>query len=196
MTDIATVRLNVQDKSTLKREKFVGDGTRTTFTLEKQNILASPAVRVSLANVFQTSGYTVDLVNGILTFSVAPVAGVSIDVDYFFGVFSDAEIQTFLDASFGNTDMASGRLLLSWSASQARLAMRETLSGGAGMGQTTRDTSVVAKELREAAKVFMDLASSPNAAGDDYQIDGVTEPIWNDFSMREAIEQDIVRNWP
>lgn len=195
-SSIDIVRLNVSDKSTLKREKFVGDGTRTNFALEKQNILASPAARVFLANVYQTSGYTLDPVTGVLIFSIAPVAGLSIDVDYFFGVYSDAEIQTFLDQTLGNTDMASARLLLSWSASQARLAMRETLSGGAGMGQTTRDTSVVAKELREAAKTFMDIADSAATAGDGYQVDGVTEPIWNDFSMREALEQDIIRDWP
>ena len=191
MTDIEIVRLKTSDKSNLQREKFVGDGYRTNYVLKFQNILASPAMRVFINNTL-TSDYTIDLINGLLIFNNAPVVGANIEVDYFCATYSDAEIQVFLDEAGGNTDLAAVRNLLSWAASQARLAMRETLSGGAGVGQVTRDTSVVAKELREAAKALKELYDTGQTSA-DYQSEGLTEVAWNDFSLRTIAEQAIIR---
>lgn len=193
MNDIQKVRLKTGDRSTMKREKFSGTGTKQTFILEKQSLINNPPVRVFVNSTYiAQSDYTVDYTNGSITFNSAPLAGASIEVDYYFAVYSDEEIQVFLDEAGGNTDLAAAKNLLAWAANQARLAMRETLSGGGGIGTVTRDTSVVARELREAAKFLVEQYNT-SQTGPDYQSEGLTEVAWTDFSMRDILRQDLIR---
>ena len=79
------------------------DGVRVRFFLDYQNI-AKDSVFITKgageANYRLTTGFTLDLQNGIVTFDVAPVSGVSpFEADYNFLWFTDADYQNFLNNS-------------------------------------------------------------------------------------------------
>lgn len=75
-----------------------GNGTLTTFQLTKTYVSGSNTyvreikkpvtgtVKIYLNSVLQGAGYTVDLTTGIVTFTVAPTAGVAVTADYDFDV--------------------------------------------------------------------------------------------------------------
>lgn len=195
MNDVDKVRLKTSDKSNLVRQRFMGDGVRTNFALDNQSVLTTPALRVFVNNTLQTynTHYTADLINGVVIFVNPPNSGSNIEVDYFFSVYSDEEVQVFLDEAGNDTNLAAARNLLAWAASQARLAMRETLSGGGGAGTVTRDTSVVAREMRETAKALVEIYNT-GINSTEYMSEGLTEVIWNDFMLRWAVEQDFIRD--
>lgn len=194
MEPIDVVRMKTADQSSITRETATGDGTQVLFVLDHKNIVADPGLRVFINNVSQSSGFTVDNAAGSVTFSSAPSNGSSIEFDYFWSVYSDEEIQQFLSEAGGDTDFAAAKMLLAWAANAARIAMRETLSGGGGMGLVTRDTSVAAKELRNTAAAFLEqYQTNPNATG--AVMEGVTEIIWTDQMASRFDEQEYRRNW-
>lgn len=75
-----------------------GNGTLTAFQLTKTYVSGSNSyvreikkpvsgtVKIYLNSVLQGAGYTVDLTTGIVTFTVAPSAGVAVTADYDFDV--------------------------------------------------------------------------------------------------------------
>lgn len=76
--------------------KGLTDGSNTKFRLQYQNIVAT-SVYISYGSTFRTTtGFTVDLVNGILTFTPAPANGVKLLADYNFQWFTDADWTEFL----------------------------------------------------------------------------------------------------
>jgi hypothetical protein len=198
MTPIDTVRLKTGDKSTLKRQRgMMGNGSAVLFSLDQQNILSSPSPRIYVDNVLYTDvvQYTIDLVNGTLIFTVAPLLGSDITAEYYWSVYTDEEIQQFLTEAGNNTDYAAAKNLMAWAASKSKVAMIEILNGGADMGMTRRDTSVVAQELRATASAMIEIYKE-NRSGDLYQDEGLTEVAWTEQMNDRAIEQQIIRNWP
>lgn len=180
LTDIAAVRLNTADKARIKREAWTGDGDTTALQLDLSPVMASPAPRVWSNNVqlALTTDYTLDLDNGIVTFVLTPTVNDEIVVEYYASVFSDIEIDHFLSVGGGNVWLASAYLLLAMAVDAARIARRETLSGGGGFGTTTIDTSVRARELREQAKGYVNLYEK--TAGDLTSAEGITQIAWTD----------------
>jgi hypothetical protein len=193
MTNIEAVRLKTSDKSVITREKGVGNGVDKYFKMKSSNLLASPPIEVRSNSVLLTVGadYTVDIINGIVTFLVTPVDGAQLEFTYYWSVFSDDEIQFFLDEDGGNTTVAAAHVLLAWAADAAKLAKRQTLSGGGGLGQTVIDTSVIAKELRATAKALIDTEQS---LGESIPAEGLTEIPWTEQMYKRQVEQNTVRN--
>lgn len=191
MADAASiqwVRTRTSDQSSLVKEPFRGDGVTTRFSLKNQNIATSPALIVTDDGVVVAAGYTVDVANGAVTFSVAPTINHEIVFEYHWTVFTDTEVGYFLDDSNGDVAQASAKLLLAWAASAAKLAKRQTLLGGTG--RETLDTSVASKELRETAKSIIDLEAtmSANTPSED-----LTEPVWTEAGYEEGFSQHVIR---
>jgi hypothetical protein len=193
VTPVESVRLSTGDKSSLERKRTTGNGVDRFFELGHEPVIQSTPPVVTLANVPQVEGvnYTVDYINGTITFSVAPAANAEIVILYYWSVFSDAEIQHFLDASGSSSNLATARVLLAMAADAARIAKRETLSGGGGSGTRTIDTSVAAKELRETARAFVEIYNQEE--GTNFPAEGLTEVPWTEFTKEQAMIQDWIR---
>jgi len=192
MNDIEAVRLKTSDKSIITREKGVGNGVDKYFKLKSSNLLATPAPEVRANQVLLTVGaqYTVDLINGIVAFTAIPAQSVELEFTYYWSVFSDAEIQYFLDQD-GSSTIAAAHILLAWAADAAKVAKRQTLSGGGGLGQTVVDTSVIARELRATAQAMI---QTEKDLGESIPAEGLTEVPWTESSFRDQVEQHYVRN--
>jgi hypothetical protein len=83
------------------------DAVNTKFRLQQRPVVTG-SVYLSFGTTFRTqTGFTVDLVNGILTITAAPAANTELKVDYNFYWFTDTDHTEFLnDAAemLGNTD--------------------------------------------------------------------------------------------
>lgn len=190
MENIDLVRLKTSDKSSITREVSTGDGTSTYFKLGHEPILDTPAIEVR-KNGGVITAYTADTTNGVVTFDTAPAVNDTLDFTYYWAIFTDTEIQAFLDESGANVTIASARLLLALAADSARLAKRMTLSGGSGMGMVIQDTSVAARELRETAKYLIQMESD---LGESIPAEGLTEIPWTEFEYQKEVEQSVIRN--
>lgn len=190
MEAIDLVRLKTSDKSAITREVSTGDGTSIYFKLGHSPILSAPAIEVRKNSVTVTN-YTIDTSNGIITFDTAPAVNDNLDFTYYWAIFSDTEVQAFLDESGSNVTIASARLLLALAADAARLAKRMTLSGGGGMGMVIQDTSVAARELRDTAKALIQMESD---LGESIPAEGLTEIPWTEFEYQKELEQSVIRN--
>lgn len=192
-TQIEAVRLKTSDKSLLTREKTKGTGEDKFFKVKQSNILAVPAPYVTLGGVQVTEGvdYTVDYAQGVFTFTVNPAQGVTLEFTYYWSIFSDDEVNYFLSEAGSNVTIAAAYLLLAWAADASRLAKRQTLSGGGGLGQQVIDTSVAAKELRATAKALIDTQAD---LANGFPAEGYTEVPWTEQLYRRAIDQHLIRD--
>lgn len=192
MTPIEAVRLKSSDKSVVTREKVKTSGEDQYFKLKNSNIFAIPAPSITLDGVVKIEGvdYTIDYNQGIVSWATMPAVNGVIEFTYYWSVFSDTEIQYFLDESGGNITIATARLLLAWAADAARLAKRQTLSGGGGLGQVVIDTSVAAKELRATAKALIDTEAD---LGESIPAEGLTEIPWTEQVYERQVAQHFIR---
>jgi hypothetical protein len=192
MTPIEAVRLKSSDKSIITREKTVGTGEDQYIKLKHTNVLASPAPEISRNGVPLTEGadYTINYEQGVVSFSVPMTQNVTYEFTYYWSIFSDVEVQYFLDDAGANVTIATAMLLLAWASDAARLAKRQTLSGGGGLGQTVIDTSVAAKELRATAKALIDTQAD---LGESIPAEGFTEVPWTEQVYRRQVDQHIIR---
>lgn len=191
LTSIEAVRLKSSDRSAIEHEAAVATGDSITIKLKNTNILLSPAPLVRKNSVLLTEGadYDIDYVNGLVTFDTIPAVNDELDFVYYWSLFTDDEIQYFLDAHSGSIDLATAGLLLAWAADAAKLAKRQTLSGGGGLGQVVIDTSVVAKELRATAKALID---SSVTLANDTPAEGFTTIPWTEAMFRRGLEEHIL----
>lgn len=192
LTDIQLVRIKISDKSTITREESEGDALSTNYKLEHAPVLTSPVPLLWINDSLKTEGvdYTIDYTNGIITWAVAPAVNDDIVTQYYWSIFTDEEIQAFLDDA-GNVTVASARLLLAIAADAARLAKRQTLAGGGGLGSATIDTSVVARELRNTAQALLSIEADIAA---DIPAEGITEVPWTESNYRRLVDEDFYRN--
>ena len=196
LTSIETLRLKTGDKSSLKREQFIGaGGGLKAYSLDRKPVLESPAPQVWLNDTLQTltTHYTIDHEHGFLTFVTAPSAGDKIEVQYYWSIFTDEELEGFLTESSDDVTIASARVLLAIAADKAKVAVRETLQGGGGMGAITHDTSVAAKELRETAKALIQQKVELYALEGLEPADQLTEIPWTVFELEELDIQALTR---
>lgn len=196
LTDVQAVRLKTGDKSALKREVYPANGEDTIYRLEKAPVLSAPApsVWVNGAAKVENTDYTVDYDYGVITFTAAPTVNHSIEIHYYWSVFTDEEVQHFLDDSSGDILLGSAKLLLAIAADRAKVAIRETLQGGGGMGGITRDTSVAARELRETAKALLEQKLAVLELEGVDPADQFTEVLWTEFHLGEADLQAMIRD--
>lgn len=192
-TDTDTVRRRTGIRARLEREITTADGDAIHFKLQNDPIDASPAIEVRVNGTLKTvtTDYTVDTTNGVVTFVTAPTINYPVEFTYYWSLYTDAEIDAFISDAGGNTTVAAAYLLLALAADAARLAKRETLIGGGGIGQATVDTSVAAKELRATAKALLDTEAE---VGNTVPAEGVTAPPWTEANFREQEWQSIIRN--
>jgi len=192
MTTIEAVRLKSSDKSVITREKTVGNGVDKYFKLKNSGLLTSPTPIVFQAGLLKVENthYTVDYDHGVITFLVVPPQGEEIEFTYYWSVFTDAEVQYFLTEAGDNVTIATAQLLLAWAADASRLAKRQTLSGGGGLGQTVIDTSVAARELRATAKALID---TEVALGESIPAEGLTEVPWTEQVYHQQVNQHYIR---
>jgi len=192
LTTIEQVRLKISDKPHITRELTDGDGTGKYFKLGNAQVSLIPIPQIRVDGILKTEGadYTIDYVQGIVTFVAAPAIGLEIDFLYYYTVFSDDEITQFLTDGADNTVVAAAYALYAWAADAAKLAKRYTLSGGGGLGQVVGDTSVTAKELRETAKA---LIATEKELGESIPAEGLTEVSWTEFQYLDGAGQSIIR---
>lgn len=192
LTLIQQVRLAISDKPILTRETSRGDGLAKYFRLGNSGIQLSPAPEVRIDGLIksETGDYTVNYDQGVVTFVTPPGINTTIDFIYYWSIFTDEELQFFLDDAGGNRVIASANALMAWAADAAKIAKRQTMSGGGGLGQVVMDTAVTAKELRSTAAAIIqmekDLVESVPA-------EGITEVAWNEFNYQKIVDQSIVR---
>lgn len=189
LTAIEAVRLKASDKSAITRDTARGNGTDTYFRLA-HSPLTGLEVRKNGTLLTITTDYTVDLVNGVVTFVSTPVVNDNLEFIYYWSIFSDDEVQYFIDEAGGDVTIATARLLLAWAADAAKLAKRQTLSGGGGLGQVIVDTSVAAKELRATAAA---LIGTEKELGESIPAEGLTEVPWTEPMYRRQVDQHFVR---
>ena len=95
-------------------------------------------------------------------------------------VFSDEELQAFLDQSDANVDLATARALFSIATTQSLLAKRIQA------GNYSEDSSAVSQRLMELAKMFAERANAVPAEGD-------VEFGETDFAFREFLQKSVLR---
>lgn len=192
LTALQQVRLAISDKPIITRETSRGDGVAKFFRLGNSSIQTSPAPEVRIDGVLktETGDYTVNYDQGIITFVVAPAINTAIDFIYYWSIFTDEELQFFLDDASGNRVIASANALMAWAADAAKVAKRQTMSGGGGLGQVVMDTAVTAKELRATAQAIIAMEKD---LGESIPAEGLTEVAWNEFNYRKIIDQEVIR---
>jgi hypothetical protein len=193
LTAIEAVRLKTSDKSTITREVTEGNGIDQYIKLRQAPVLVSPAIEVRKNGTLQVVGvdYNINLEQGIVTWVAIPAINSSLEFQYYWSIFSDNEVQYFLDEAGGDVTIASAKLLLAWAADAAKLAKRQTLSGGGGLGQVIIDTSVAAKELRATAA---ELIKTEQDLGESIPAEGLTEIPWTEANYKRQLEEHFIRN--
>jgi hypothetical protein len=196
LSSVERVRRKISDRPELRRETVDADGLAKNFKLQYQPVNASPVPEVWANDILQTEAtdYTVNYDQGIVTFANAPAVNVKLVFQYYSVVWTDVELQDFLDQYSDNSNISAAHVLFAWSADVAKLAKRETLSGGGGLGAVTKDTSVAARELRNTAKALMDWEIEYGVTlGAQIPADGLTEVPWTEAALGESEFQQWVR---
>lgn len=189
LTSIEAVRLKAADQPKIHREAWTADGTSSSIQLEFHPILLLPVPRVWAESVLQTetTHYTIDYDNGILTLTSTPVADTEYVIEYTATVFSDEEIEYFLTEASNSVTKAAALTLYAWAADAAKLAKKESLSGGGGMGSVSLTTDQRARELRASADAYMRQYEMYENAGVPFET--ITEVPWT-----EQVEDRVVLN--
>jgi hypothetical protein len=100
LTSAQQVRLGIQDAPTLANDVYYGDGMATGFMLPHRNITTASAF-VSANGGWSATGATFNA-SGVVAFDTPISANSAFLVTYTYSVFSDDEIDHFLDAG-GNS---------------------------------------------------------------------------------------------
>lgn len=104
ITSLRTLAGDTTISNLITAETPIGtaDGTNTHFRLQYRKIVGSSStthsVYISFGTTWRTqSGFTMDLTNGLITFTSAPANGTELLVDYNFYWFNDTEHTEFLN---------------------------------------------------------------------------------------------------
>lgn len=180
LTGIEQIRLRIGDRPRFNREQFDGDGVLNEFDLQHSPVTALPAPAIWVNDVSKVEGvdFTIDYLHGIVTFVAAPLVNKVVIVQYSSVVWSDAEITDFLETSDNSVTLAAYQLLYAWAALISRDVIKESRSGGGGMGAITIDTSVRAREMRATADALKKQYDQYEGTGD--AVEFLTEIAWTD----------------
>ena len=196
LSTLERLRRKIGDRSAIRRETSTADGLSTNFKLKLSPVNATPVPQVWLDDTLLTEGvdYSVNYEDGVIIFSNAPTVNQKLVFQYYAVVWTDVDLQDYLDQYSDNVNISAAHVLLSWAADAARLAKRETLSGGGGLGAVTKDTSVAARELRNTAKALMDWEIEyGDTLGSQVPADGLTEIPWTEAAFEEIESQRFIR---
>lgn len=193
LSNIDAVRLRTSDRPTLQREVAEGDGVTSAFRMQLYPLLSLPVARAWNNDVLLaiSTDYTLDLVDGIFNLVAPPAVNDRLLFEYPASVFSDDEIQYFLDGASSNVTLAAAGVLFAWAANAAKLAKKESAAGGGGFGSVTLDLAVRAKELRDSARAYVDHYQTFENSG--IPVEGLTEVGWTLESGYRLILRDIIR---
>jgi hypothetical protein len=197
LTAIERVRRKTGDRPALRRESNKGDGVAQHYKLKFEPVQAAPAPQVWINDILkvETTNYVVNYEQGIISINVPPIENDNLIFQYYSVVYTDAEVQDFLDQYSQNVNISAAHILLAWAADIAKLAKRETLQGGGGLGAVTRDTSVAAKELRATAKALMDYEIEyGETLGSQIPAEGLTEIPWTEQLHYDIVGQKFIRD--
>lgn len=195
-TSLERVRVKIADRVELHRETITANGVSDHFKLQQEPVSASPAPQVWLndSELVENTDYTVNYDHGVVTFAVSPAQNDRLVFQYYSSVWSDTDIEDMLDQHGGNVTIAAAHVLMAWAADAAKLAKRETRSGGGGLGSITQDTSVAARELRATAKALLDWEIEyGDALGAQIAAEGLTEIPWTEAAFHEIEDQSWIR---
>lgn len=196
LTSVERVRRKIADRPQLRRERIDANGVSDRFKLKFEPVQTTPAPEVWVDDVSQVENtdYTVDYENGIIIMATSPAENQKLVFQYYSVIWTDVDIQDFLDQYADVTNVAAAHVLLAWSADAAKIAKRETLSGGGGLGAVTRDTSVAARELRNTAKALLDWEIEyGDSLGSQIAADGLTEIPWTEAAFSDIESQRWIR---
>lgn len=197
LTSIERVRRKIADRPELHRERVDADGVSDRFKLQFEPVQSTPIPEVWVDGAIQVENtdYTVDYENGIVTFAVSPTENQKLVFQYYSVIWTDTDIADFLEQYSDVSNVAAAHVLLAWAADAARLAKRETKSGGGGLGSHTVDTSVAAKELRATAAALMDWEIQyGDSIGSQVAAEGLTEIPWTESAHRDIDDQAYIRD--
>lgn len=189
LSDIEAVRLKTSDRAVLRRSVWEADGEASDIKLEFEDVTVISVYREGSLLVPVTD-YVVGTTNGLIHINALPAVNTIYSIEYSAVVFTDPEIQFFIDEASGNTTLASAFMLYAWSANAAKLAKKESAQGGGGFGAVTLDTAVRAKELRESAKGYAEQYQL--YAGQGLPVEMLTQVGWTDETRRRQILRHIL----
>lgn len=195
LTDIEAIRLKTSDRAKLRRNVWEADGEASDIKLEFDPDLSTMRVWKNGGLLTVTTDYVVDTDNGVVHINALPAIGDDFTVEYTSVVFTDEELQFFLDEAAGNTTLASAFVLFAWASNAAKNAKKESAAGGGGFGSVTLDLAVRARELREAAKGFLDQYQTFEGKGAAVEL--ITQVGWTDATRdRQILRQLLGLNNP
>lgn len=180
---VAQVRDIVPDIPQFHRYLLNGDGINTTYVLPNAPVvLGSVSVRLN-TSVVDPADYTIDLDNGLIIFDTVPAEDDSITVDYKYTLLSDSQINTYMSLVSSNVRLAAAMALDAIATNQALLL--KVIS----VFDLRTDGAAVARALRAQAQALRDAVRTDDSAAFD-----IAEWVVNDFSLRQVIRNDIIRN--
>lgn len=189
-TDIERVRMKIGDRPSLERKQAHGDGISDKYKMDHEPI-SNPEVWI---NGVGSLDFVSDDTNGVIIFNTTPLATDELEFQYTTSAWTDLEVQDFLDQYSQNSNLAAVHMLLAWAADAARLAKRETKSGGGGLGAITIDTSVAARELRNTAQALLDYEKEyGETIGTATPAEGLTEIPWTEAAYVDSVSQKLIR---
>lgn len=105
---LKAIRLELGDNLESFRDSFRGTGTKDDYDLPARNIVGPLSVFTvdpttsAITNLAETTNYTVDRTEGIITFLTPPVKDILVVVEgKANGIFTDEELDHFLEAALG-----------------------------------------------------------------------------------------------
>lgn len=117
MSEIATIRRRVGDRSKAQKDIATGNGKDRSFHLQYQNVF-SLIVSVEDTELVEGNDYTLDAAGGRVIFAAPPMEQARVVFDYNYAAYTDAEL-TDLIAEFG-LDGATVAILEELTADTAR----------------------------------------------------------------------------
>lgn len=195
LTSLERVRRKIGDKLVIRREVTEADGVSDHFKMASEPIAVTPVPQIWNNDNLQVEGtdYSIDYEQGVISFAAAPAANDKLVFQYYSVIWADEEIQDFLDQYGDNVNISAAHILLAWAADVAKIAQRETLSGGGGLGAVTRDTSVAARELRNTAAALLEYEQKYGVTGREVPADAITEIPWTEAAAEEIDYQRWLR---
>lgn len=192
LTDIQRVRLKTSDRPVQQNETQTSNGA-AVLQLDSPRIDSASPVKVWVGGTLktQTVDYSIDYDAATITFVSAPADGATVLVQYWSVMYTDEEVQSFLDEANGNVTLASAINLFAWAADASKVAKIETSGGSASFGVTTLNLSVRAEQLRKSAQAYLDQYNTLEG-GTGGVAEGITEIAWTNEEGWGIVRRSIL----